>query len=178
MNFTVRDICNLAMMIALVCICTMVFSVPLSSYGYVHFGDSMILFIAVIFGKRYGMLAGGLGSALADLLLGYGYWAPFTLAIKGLMGYAAGKITESKVDNAKFLTVTNMLGGLLGSVVMVVGYFFASIILLGGVEAATLAVMPNVLQGGAGFVIFVAMGIGFYKTGLMRMVKGIKGTTL
>lgn len=174
MNFTVRDICNLAMMIALVCICTMVFSVPLSLHGYVHFGDSMILFIAIVFGKKYGMLAGGIGSALADLLLGYGYWAPFTLAIKGLMGYVAGKVAESGQKEMKFLTPMNMLGGVLGGIIMIVGYFFASIFLFGGVEAAWLAVMPNVLQGAAGFIIFVAMGIGFHKTGLIRVIGRIK----
>ncbi|MFI3175053.1 MAG: ECF transporter S component [Bacillota bacterium] len=175
MNFSVKELCNVSMMIALVCICTMVFSVPVSSYGYVHFGDSMILFVAVIFGKKYGMLSGGIGSALADVLLGYGYWAPFTLVIKGLMGFVAGKVAESNRDTVKFLTPMNVLGGVSGSIVMVVGYFFASIVLLGGVEAAALAVMPNVLQGGAGVVIFVAMGIGFYKTGLVRVIGHSKG---
>ena len=33
------------------------------------------------------MIAGGIGSALADILTGYSHWAIFTLIIKGLEGY-------------------------------------------------------------------------------------------
>ena len=36
--------------------------------GYIHLGDSMIFIAAILFGWRVGALAGGLGSALADVV--------------------------------------------------------------------------------------------------------------
>ena len=38
------------------------------------------------------LVAGGLGSALADLLTGYAHWAPWTLVIKGIEGWIAAAI--------------------------------------------------------------------------------------
>ena len=82
-----KEICLRGLMIALVTVSTMVLQIPVSATnGYIHLGDSMILLISVFFGWRYGMVAGGVGAALADLLSGYAHWAPFTLIIKGVMG--------------------------------------------------------------------------------------------
>lgn len=81
-----KELCIHGLLIALVAVCTMVFQIPVSAtQGYVHLGDSMFLLVGVFFGARYGMVAGGIGSALADVLSGYSHWAPFTLIIKGLM---------------------------------------------------------------------------------------------
>ena len=64
-----KELCIHGLMIALVTVCTMVFQIPVSAtQGYVHLGDSMILLVGVFFGARYGMVAGGIGSALADVL--------------------------------------------------------------------------------------------------------------
>ena len=53
------------LLIALVAVCTMVFQIPDSAtQGYVHLGDSMILLVGVFYGSRYGMVAGGIDSAL------------------------------------------------------------------------------------------------------------------
>lgn len=90
-----KEICLRGLMIALVTVSTMVLQIPVSATnGYIHLGDSMILLISVFFGWRYGMVAGGVGAALADLLSGYAHWAPFTLIIKGVMGLLVGKIAH------------------------------------------------------------------------------------
>ena len=39
--------------------------------GYAHLGDSVILITAYLFGPVVGALAGGIGSAMADILTGY-----------------------------------------------------------------------------------------------------------
>ena len=62
-----KELCIHGLLIALVAVCTMVFQIPVSAtQGYVHLGDSMILLVGVFFGARYGMVAGGIGSALAE----------------------------------------------------------------------------------------------------------------
>ena len=62
--------------------------------GLIHLGNVPLFIGAVIFGKKTGMLAGGIGMGLFDLLSGWTLWAPFTLVIVGLMGYVVGRMTE------------------------------------------------------------------------------------
>ena len=119
-----KELCIHGLLIALVAVCTMVFQIPVSAtQGYVHLGDSMILLVGVFFGARYGMVAGGIGSALADVLSGYSHWAPFTLIIKGLMGWLIGKIASGAGSRAKFYTGRNLLAAVVGVAWMVFGYF-------------------------------------------------------
>ncbi len=62
--------------------------------GYFNLGESMVYAAAVLGGPLVGALAGGVGSALADLYLGYGHYAPGTLVIKGLEGLIVGVAAE------------------------------------------------------------------------------------
>ena len=76
------------LMIDLVCMATMVIQIPIPmTEGYVNIGDSIIFVTSILFGPISGMIAGGFGSALADILTGYSHWALFTLLIKGFEGY-------------------------------------------------------------------------------------------
>ena len=54
---------------ALTCIATMLIQIPIP-LGYAHLGDSVILITAYLFGPVVGALAGGIGSAMADILTG------------------------------------------------------------------------------------------------------------
>lgn len=51
--------------------------------GYLNFGDVLVMGMGFVLGLPYAFLA-GIGAALADVLLGYGQYALFTLVIKGL----------------------------------------------------------------------------------------------
>ena len=86
------------MLTALVAAVTLLIRIPMpATEGYVNIGDAIIVAAALLFGPRVGGLAGGFGSALADLLGGYAHWAPFTLLIKGgegvLVGFLGGRTT-------------------------------------------------------------------------------------
>ena len=59
-------------------------------FGYINLGDAIIFSIALVFGPVAGFISGAVGSALADIILGYAIWAPFTFVIKGLEGYLVG----------------------------------------------------------------------------------------
>jgi len=50
----------------------------------------MVCITALLFGPIVGGNAGGLGSMLADLILGYAHYAPATLVIKGFEGLVVG----------------------------------------------------------------------------------------
>ena len=62
--------------------------------GLIHLGNLPLFVAAILFGKRTGMIAGGIGMALFDLMSGWTLWAPFTLVIVGCMGLVVGAIAE------------------------------------------------------------------------------------
>ncbi|MCP5455133.1 MAG: ECF transporter S component [Thermotogae bacterium] len=90
------------LMIALVFIGTFLIKIPVPmTQGYIHPGDSMIFVAGILFGWKTGMLAGGIGSAMADLVGGYAVYAFPTLIIKGIMGLIVGFISEETRKNKK-----------------------------------------------------------------------------
>jgi len=104
-----KDLAISGIMIALVFVLTFAIKVPVPfTRGYVHLGDSIIFISAILFGRKVGALAGGLGSALADLVGGYAYWAIPTLIIKSIMGALIGWVSDSyrnKYSGKKELTI-------------------------------------------------------------------------
>ena len=62
--------------------------------GLIHLGNVPLFIMAILFGKKTGAIAGGVGMGLFDLLSGWTAWAPFTFIIVGIMGYVVGAMTE------------------------------------------------------------------------------------
>jgi len=89
-----------AVFTALVCVVTMIFSIYVpGTKGFFNVGESMVFLSALLFGSFVGAFAGGVGSMLADLLLGYPHYAPATLIIKACEGAVVGAL---KKKNPKF----------------------------------------------------------------------------
>ena len=63
--------------------------IPATS-GYFNIGETTIYIAALVFGPLVGALAGGIGSALSDIFLGFALFAPGTLFIKGGEGLIVG----------------------------------------------------------------------------------------
>lgn len=135
-----RKLVLTALLAGIVAVVTMVVNVPLPGVkGYVNIGDTVVLLAGMLFGPFTGAAAGGLGSALADLLLGYSYWAPWTLVIKGLEGLIAGWVAVHARKKA-------VLAAALAAAVMVLGYFTAGAVIY-GVGPAAASLPGDVLQG-------------------------------
>ena len=88
-----------AIFAALVAAVTLTIAIPIpATSGYFNFGETLIYVAALLFGPFVGAIAGA-GASLADLLLGYGIFAPGTLVIKGVEGCNSWdhihKITET-----------------------------------------------------------------------------------
>lgn len=94
------------LMIALVFVSTFSIQIPVPfTQGYIHAGDSMIFVAALLLGWKYGALAGGLGSALADII-SYPHWAIPTFIIKTVMGALVGWIAkESREKGTKTASI-------------------------------------------------------------------------
>lgn len=142
----IRDFALLAIFIALVAVSTMIIRVPIpQTNGYMNLGDSMVLMAALFFGPVGGFIAGGIGSALADILGGYPQWALWTLFIKGieaLIIVAAVNILRTQKDR---ISAKLVIGFILATAWMVLGYFIAENIMYD--QKAALAEVPaNILQ--------------------------------
>jgi len=134
-----------ALLTALVAVATLAFQVPIpATKGYINLGDTVIFIAALLLGPRYGAIAGGVGSALADLLSPYAVWAPFTLVIKGLEGFIVGYIFY-KLFSGKSSIKARAIAMVIGGLWMAIGYLGAEIILY-GMPAALVELPGNVFQ--------------------------------
>lgn len=165
-NQNIRRLTITALGIALVCICTRVFQFPIP-LGYAHLGNCMILLFAVYFDPFVGACAGGLGSALADLL-SFPEWALPTLIIKCLMGLAAAVIAKKKGDLATFKSLRTFLAVLAAIVIMVVGYFIGGSILYGSVVTGATQIPGLVAEGVVGIVLFYVIAAALEAAGVMK----------
>ena len=144
-----------ALFAALTCVATMVIQVPSPANGYVNLGDGVVLLSAWLLGPAYGSLAAGIGSMFADIFSGYAHYAPGTFIIKALTALTAYCLrrTLTKI-NAKS-AVAEIVAGVAGEAVMVIGYFFYAMLFLQRGLAAAASIPGNVVQGVFGIAIAV-----------------------
>ena len=143
--------------IALTAMATMAITVPMiGTQGYINIGDTMIFAAALLLGPWGGLIAGGIGSALADLLLGYAFWAPWTLVVKGLEGYIAGSIGHKAFHRHQKPTPIVIVGLSAAALWMVFGYFIAGGFMV-GFEAALGGIPGDLLQGAGSVAIAVPL---------------------
>ncbi len=140
-----------AVMTAVVFVLTRLVQIPTPIQGFVHLGDAAIYFTAFAFGPWVGAVAGGLGTALADLNSGFAQWAIFSLLIHGVQGFLAGVIAQ-RVHGLVGLILATVVGG----VVLILGYLGAGAILL-GFGAAITEVPANTVQALAGALIGIPL---------------------
>ena len=152
-NERVRKLTLTAMFLAMTCVSTMFLSVP-NGTGYTNLGDCFVLLGAFFLGPFYGAAAGGIGSALADLLAGYGYYIPGTLLIKGLVAVIAAVCVRRA---QKHPTLGAALGAVIGELWMVLGYWLYKSLILGNPVGALESVPKNLIQAGAGVVLSLVM---------------------
>lgn len=158
----IKKLVYTSLSIALVALLTFEIQIKLPGGGYLNFGDIMIFTTAAIMGGRTALIAGGVGSALSDLLSGYNQYAPATLVIKGLEGFICAMILRKAAKNGLKLPVL-LFGGLAGGCVMVAGYYFYEIFLL-GFPAAIKDVPFNLLQAGISAGAYIPVVLALLKT--------------
>ena len=69
----IRTMVLTALLMALILVLTFATKIPIpASQGYIHLGDCMIFMAVIVLGRKYGTIAAAVGSALADIMGGYG----------------------------------------------------------------------------------------------------------
>ncbi|MEG0779079.1 MAG: ECF transporter S component [Oscillospiraceae bacterium] len=148
-----RLLVTTALFTALTCVATMVIQIPSPMSGYVNLGDTMVLLSAFLLGPWYGAVAAGVGSALADFLLGYSAYVPGTLLIKATMAIVAGLLYRYVSDKRG----GSLLAAIPAEAVMVLGYFTYAGLLLGKGFAAAASIPGNLVQAVFGMVAATAL---------------------
>jgi len=119
-----------AIFTSFVCVATIIFSmyVP-STEGFFNIGESMVFLSALLFGPYVGAFSGGVGSMLADLILGYPHYAPATLIIKACEGFIVGFLSRHnpKISSRiHWKILTMLLGIIVGGLLMIIGSVYYS----------------------------------------------------
>lgn len=147
----VRKVSLFGVMTALVVAISMMFIIPVpATNGFITLCDAGIYLVALLFGPLGGLSVGAFSGGMIDLLSGYPQWIFFSVVIHGLQGWVAG-IGYQKGRNS------HLIGLLLGSIIMVVGYALATTLLY-GIPAGLASIPTNCIQAGFGSVVayFVA----------------------
>jgi len=142
----VRTIAITGIMMALVCVLTMwgrILYIP-PTQGYIHLGDVAANFAALAFGPWVGMVAAGVGMAIADAI-GFPLYIVPTLIIHGLQGLVVGYLGSRKPWPIM------VIAAIIGQLIVAGGYFVVQSFLM-GVGAALFELPWNGLQGLFGIV--------------------------
>lgn len=154
---------------ALTCVVTMMISIPIpATQGFINIGDSIVMFSGLLFGPIIGSIAGGVGSSLADIFLGYTNYAIPTLIIKGLEGFIVGIIANPRKYYKK-INYRDIVGVVVGGLTMVLGYFLVEVMFYGFPSAFFETIFNLVFQFGLGAIIAIALIIASRK----RLIDGM-----
>ena len=152
MNNNLKKLILAALFAALSCVATMSIRIPTpGTSGYIHPGDAIVILSGIILGPVWGFLAGGIGSALSDLIGGYFIYVPITFMIKGLVALAAGLLYQKVGKNQKSRYIAVILGGVADIILVAGGYFVCEFFIYGAGAAASIP--ANIIQGVGGLVI-------------------------
>ncbi len=145
-------------MSGLVTVSTAIIAIPFpTSTGYLNFGDTLVMISAMLLGPLGGFIAGGLGSALADVSLGYLAFAPLTFVVKGAEGFLVGLISKRTNEFGK-LGARDLAGLIIGGIIMMLGYFIGEVFLFGYEAALAELLFLNWIQAVSGIVVAALVG--------------------
>ena len=167
LNNNIKFITITAVFIALTYVFTAFVNIRLpiaANGGLVHLGNVPLFIGAIIFGKKTGAIAGGVGMGLFDLLSGWTAWAPFTFIIVALMGFAVGAITE-KHHGIGF----DALAIGVACIIKVVGYYIAEGFMF-SFEAALISSWIGIIQPIGGAIIFIVVGCALDKIKIQKYI--------
>lgn len=154
-DLEIRDVVLSGVMIALVAVFTLAIRVPFAlTRGYFNFSDVGVFLAGFAFGPWIGLIAGGVGGALADMVGGYPMYAPLTLLAHGLEGFVAGAIAGRR------FTWPRMIAGWAAGAAVMVGIYFvgeAFVLQMGIGPAAAEAVSINVPQVVVGGLVSIPL---------------------
>ena len=161
-----RMIVMTAAFAALACVATMVVKVPSPTGGYMNLGDTVVLLGGYLLGPGWGALAGSIGPALADVLLGSPVYAPATLVIKAGMAALAAVCWQFLGKGRGPLGMAAC--GVVGELPMVVGYWLYDGVLMGSLAGAAAGIPSNLVQAAFGIAASTLLAAALGRSAYVR----------
>ena len=153
---------------AFVAVATMMISIPTPTKGYINLGDCFVNLSAWLLGPIYGACAAGIGSAAADLLLGYTLYAPVTFVIKALMAVVSVSVYRRLTARVHGV-FARILAAVLAELLMVCGYFIFEAVLYQSIATSLTGVPSNLAQAVGGATLSVLL-----HEALLRRIPAVK----
>ena len=157
MDTRLKKIVTAAVFAALACAATMLIQIPTLTKGYVNLGDGIVILAGWVCGAPWGLAAAGIGSALADILAGYAFYAPATSIMyafkeRAFIGHVASAVAAE--------------------LFMAAGYFlYEWIFITGSLEASLVGIPENLIQGTVGVLASVTVITALERTKALKMLK-------
>lgn len=159
-QWTTRELCLTAVMTAVVFFMTFIPKIPIP-LGYAHLGDAAIFLLVVLAGRREGIWAGCIGSALADFMGGFALWIGPTLIIKYLM---AETFVLLKAQDGDWLKSPRTFMALVAAcLVMAAGYTIFGAILYDSLAAGLSSTPGLLLEGAVNIGAFYVAAVAVHK---------------
>ena len=164
----IKNLTLAGLLIALTYVATAFIKIPIP-FGYVNLGFSFLLIAAYFFGTKNGLIAGSIGSALADLLSPYAIWAIPTFAIKCIIALTVGTILYKKGAPKKLNSVRTAVAVLAGSLIHVIGYTAATAIIEGNLYSALATAPLLALECIVNTIAFYALAVVLRRTRISEL---------
>ncbi len=147
---TALHISLIAVSAALVAVFTIAVRIPVpATAGYISLCDAAVVFVSYAFGPFTGLIAGGLGSAFADLLGGYPQFALLSFIVHGLEALLAGLLVKKNSQSIP----TMIVGAIISIIIVCGGYLLLETLFITTFSSALVEVPMNALQSGVGAVV-------------------------
>ena len=149
-----------ALFAALTAIFITLFHIPYASTGYVHLGDAVIYFAAVLLPTPYAALAAAFGGAIADTASGYLVYVIPTIIAKAVISLPFTSKTE------KTLCKRNVIALVISAASSILIYGVAEFIIgiavngmppAGALTTAAGTILQNFIQAAGSTVLFLAL---------------------
>ena len=167
---SIQKLTTAGVLAAVIILLTALVSLPMpGGLGYINLGDAGVLLAGILLGGGWGALCAGAASAISDILLGWGVYAPATFIIKGAVALVAGLLFQTTKKQIRFVFL------FVAALIVPLGYLLYETF-LNGYAAALPNVVFNTIQCLIGASAATAIGIVLLKTKLFAQ-KGVLKTT-
>ena len=157
---SVQKLTTAGVLAAAIILLTTLVSIPMpGGLGYINLGDAGVLLAGILLGGGWGALCAGAASAISDILLGWGVYAPATFVIKGAVALVAGLFFATTKKQIRFVFL------FIAALLVPLGYLLYETILYGK-AAAMPNVVFNTIQCLVGASAATAIGVVLLKTKL------------
>lgn len=157
-GLSTKDIVYSGVLAAMCAIATSI-KIPFGVGAMVHLGTAFLFTVGICFGGVYAGLAGAIGSAFYDLLMGFSPYTAWSFFIKGIAGFIVGSVAkgvwpEPVVQETGDRWVWRaVLGCVMAAAWTLGGYIVAWWQITGSLATALANIPSSLMTSGAGFVV-------------------------